>query len=423
MGTYDPGSQVSLINSKWIKIKNIREDVNKIFLKSVNGVNHANGLVRIRIKIFNIEKEVDIYVVERENFEDFIIGLDLIPMFKLKLNENLEVSQKIGKEIEEYQRIPKITLSEKKSETINYSINFNEHVETDEFQTKIEHLDRDKKIKIEELIDNNKSVFAKDKYDVGTVNEYEARIDLIVEKYSKRPYRCNMDDKKEIEKQITKLLEKNLIEESYSPFAAPVTLAYKKNEGKTRMCIDFRDLNKNIVPQAQPFPLIDDIIIRARNCKYFTTLDINSAFWSIPLRIEDRRKTGFVTQNGHFQWTCLPFGLKTFPAIFQRILSNILRKQGLIEFSVNYIDDILIHSPTFEEHLDHIERVLNAIKKEGFRLKFKKCTFAANSVKYLGHVIGENTVTPLKDNITSIKNFPIPTTQKQIRQFLGKINF
>jgi len=74
-----------------------------------------------------------------------------------------------------------------------------------------------------------------------------------------------MDDKKEIEKQIAKLLEKNLIEESYSLFAAPVTLAYKKNEGKIRMCIDFRDLNKNIVPQAQPFPLIDDIIIRARN--------------------------------------------------------------------------------------------------------------------------------------------------------------
>lgn len=240
------------------------------------------------------------------------------------------------------------------------------------------------------MINNNKSVFAKDKYDIGKVNEYEARIDLIVEKYcSKRPYRCNIDDKKEIEKQVAKLLEKELIEESYSPFAAPVTLTYKKNEGKTRMCIDFRDLNKNVVPQAQPFPLIDDIIIRARNCRYFTTLDINSAFWSIPLRIEDRRKTGFVTQDGHFQWTCLPFGLKTSPAIFQRILSNILSKHGLLEFSVNYIDDILIHSPTFEDHLDHIEKVLDAIKKEGFRLKFKKCTFAASTVRYLGHVIGK----------------------------------
>lgn len=420
MGTYDPGSQVSLINSKWIKIKETKEDVNKIFLKSVNGVNHTNGLVKLRIKIFDIEKEVDVYIVEREDFEDFIIGLDLIPMFKLRLNENLEVSQKIKKETEE----PDIILSEINNEAINCSVNFNEHVETSEFQTNINHLERDQRIKIETLIDKNKSVFAKDKYDVGTVNEYEARIDLIVEKYcNKRPYRCSIDDKREIEKQIAKLLEKNLIEESYSPFAAPVTLAYKKGEGKTRLCIDFRELNKNVVPQAQPFPLIDDIIIRARNCKYFTTLDINSAFWSIPLRIEDRRKTGFVTQEGHYQWTCLPFGLKTSPAIFQRILSNILRQHKLSEFSVNYIDDILIHSQTFEEHLYHIEKVLEAIKKGGFRLKFKKCTFAANSVRYLGHIIGENTVTPLKDNIKSIENFPTPTTQKQIRQFLGKINF
>ncbi|XP_018393521.1 PREDICTED: uncharacterized protein LOC108772486 [Cyphomyrmex costatus] len=154
------------------------------------------------------------------------------------------------------------------------------------------------------------------------MKEYEARIDLIIDQYcSKRPYRCSIEDKMEIEEQITKLLRKNLIEESYSPFAAPVTLAFKKDENKkSRLCIDFRDLNKNIIPQAQPFPIIDDLIIKTRNCKYFTTLDINSAFWSIPLRIEDRRKTAFVTQEGHFQWTCLPFGLKTSPAIFQRIL-------------------------------------------------------------------------------------------------------
>lgn len=260
---------------------------------------------------------------------------------------------------------------------------------------------------------------------MGTVKDYEARIDLLVERYSsRRPYRCNIDDKKEIEKQIAKLLEKNLIEESYSPFAAPVTLAYKKDEGKkSRLCIDFRDLNKNIIPQAQPFPLIDDIILRARDCKYYTTLDINSAFWSIPLRIKDKSKTGFITQERHFQWTCLPFGLKTSPAIFQRILSNILRKHGLTEYAVNYIDDILIHSPSFEEHLKHIVQVLEAIKKEGFRLKFRKCTFAASSVRYLGHIIGNNTVQPLKDNVISIQKFPTPTIQKNVRQFLGKINF
>lgn len=124
MGTYDPVSQVS-------------------FLKSVNGVNHTNGLVRTKIKILNIEKEVEIYIVEREDFEDFIIGLDLIPTFKLRLNENLEVSQKIEKEIEKSKR----TKSGIKSEATSCSVNFNEHVETDEFRTEIEHLDGDKKVR------------------------------------------------------------------------------------------------------------------------------------------------------------------------------------------------------------------------------------------------------------------------------------
>lgn len=101
---------------------------------------------------------------------------------------------------------------------------------------------------------------------------------------------------------------------------------------------------------------MEDLIIKTRNCRYFTTLDINSAFWSIPLRIKDRQKTGVVTQEGHFQWTCLPFGLKTSPAIFQRILSNILRKHDLKDFSENYIDDILIFSKSFRVHIEHIEK-------------------------------------------------------------------
>jgi len=159
------------------------------------------------------------------------------------------------------------------------------------------------------------------------------------------------------------------------------------------------------------------------DCKFFTTLDINSAFWSIPLRIRDRQKTGFVTQEGHYQWTCLPFGLKTSPAIFQRILVNIIRKHNLSNFVVNYIDDIMIFSKTFDEHLDHLKQLLDAIVEEGFRLKFTKCKFAANSVKYLGHFITENTVTPLKDNLKSIIDFPAPQNRKQIRQFLGKVNF
>lgn len=166
----------------------------------------------------------------------------------------------------------------------------------------MDHLDDKKKIKIKQLIEEYKAIFAKDKYDIETVNDYEARINLLVDKLcSKRPYRCTNEERKEIEQQVAKLLKNNLIEESYSPFVAPVTLALKKGEGKTWLWTDFRDLNKVVIPQAQPLLLIDNLIIKARNCKYFTSLDINSAFWSIPLRVEDRNKTGFITQEGHYQ--------------------------------------------------------------------------------------------------------------------------
>jgi len=304
-------------------------------------------------------------------------------------------------------------------------VNFNEHIEEKNFSISIHQLDHEKQSKIDELINENATIFAKDKYDIGMVTDYEAHIDLLVEKYcSKRPYRCTLEDKKEIESQIAKLLENKLIEESYSPFAAPVTLAFKREENKkSRLCIDFRDLNKIVVPQSQPFPLIEDLMMKTRDCKFFSKLDINSAFWAIPLRISDRHKTAFVTQEGHFQWTCLPFGLKTAPAIFQRIMCNIIRKHKLADFTISYIDDILIFSKSFEDHIKHLTQLFQAIKIEGFRLKFSKCSFAENSVKYLGHIIQNNSVRPLKDNLISIKNFPTPKTQKNVRQFLGKINF
>ena len=124
--------------------------------------------------------------------------------------------------------------------------------------------------------------------------------------------------------------------------------------------------------------------MKTRDCKFFSTLDINSAFWSIPLRIEDRYKTAFVTQEGQYQWTCLPFELKTSPAIFQRILSNKIRKHKLSAFAVNYIDDILIFSKSFEEHLQHLSQLLEAILIEGFTLKFSKCKSCLTNRVFVG---------------------------------------
>ncbi len=181
-------------------------------------------------------------------------------------------------------------------------MNWNEAIPIEQFDTKVEYLEPTKRKIIYDLIDEYDSLFAKDSYDVGTISNHEATITLSEMKYTaERPYRCSYEDQQEIEKQITELLNNNMIEQSSSPFAAPVTLAYKKiEEGKPkekiRMCIDFHDLNKLLVPESQPFLLIDDMIVHTRDCSQFSALDINSAFWSIAIRVKDRFKTWFVTQ-------------------------------------------------------------------------------------------------------------------------------
>lgn len=246
---------------------------------------------------------------------------------------------------------------------------------------------------IETILQRNHMVFAKSKFDIGIVRNYGAKIKLTENKFvARKPYKCSFQDKTEIEAQIQALLKADLIEESYSPYAAPVLLVFKKEEGKkSRLCIENKELNKLIVPECQPFPRIDDLTVRVGNSRFFTKLDVNSAFWSTPIREKDRYKSAFVTHHGHWQWKSLPFGLKSSPAIFQRVLSSVLRKNGLGSFTVNNIDDILIFSENYQDHLNQVRSTLKVLFQEGFKLNFDKCKFAQSKVTYLSHIISEYT--------------------------------
>lgn len=126
-------------------------------------------------------------------------------------------------------------------------------------------------------------------------------------------------------------------------------------------------------------------------------------------------------QQGHYEWSSMPFGLKKAPATFQLILSGVLRRHNLSDFCINYIDDVLIFSKTFEQHKSHLEALVNAIIKEGFCLKFIKCNFATSSIKYFRHILSSNSVQPLQDNLVAITQFPIPRSHKNVTQFLRKI--
>lgn len=439
---YDTGSNVSLINQRVVNVLKSSLIKHKNAFRTMNGLNFCSARANIILKIGNLTNSLNTYVIKNSNFSyDLLLGLDAISKFKLIQDENLDIFQRINKDdmrkTEVIERVSRKNTDEKEEllqkieknrenkleeQFKNFEINYNEQIKS----TDLNHIeDERRKLYILELIEKYKKIFAKDKFDVGKAQSKEAEIRLIKEEYvTSRAYKCSIPDEKEIRTQINRLLEADLIEESDSAFTSPVTLAFKKEDGRrTRLCIDFRKLNSLIVPECYPFPTINDVIDKVSNCKYFTVIDINSAFWSIPLKSSDREKTTFITKFGKFMFKVLPFGLKNAPAIFQRTLSNIIRRKGLDDFCINYIDDILIFSRSWEEHIEHIERLLQVIKKEGFKLKIEKCKFAANSVKYLGHFIQENQISPAQENLTAIRKLKRPTDKTGVRSVLGSINF
>lgn len=441
---YDSGSNVTLINQRIVDILKSSLIKHTNALQTMNGLNFSSARANIMLKIGKIEKKLNTFVVKNNEFSyDLLLGLDAISKFNLIQDENLQVFQRNDKnnivKIEQKNGTLNNPSEDKKTymnkfqkNTVNsnshkHEINYNEPIDSTLFKPDLNHIeDKHKKTQILKLIKKYKNIFAIDKFDVGIVrSKKKAEIKLIKDEYvNSRPYKCSIPDEREIKTQIKKLLEANLIEESESAFASPVTLAYKKEDGgKTRLCIDFRKLNSLIVPECYPFPTINDIIDKIPNCKYFTVIDINSAFWSIPLKESDQEKTSFITKFGKFMFKVLPFGLKNAPAIFQRTLSNIIRRNGLDESCINYIDDILIFSKTWEEHIKHIEELLDIMNKEGFKIKLSKCKFASKSVKYLGHFIQENKISPAQENLDAIKKLKRPTDKSGVRSILGSINF
>jgi transposase InsO family protein len=396
------------------KIPNYRYLPIKSNFNTMSGPGEIIGLAHLNVKIMDVEKKIVLAVTDSPLFKyDIILGTDYITSFRLNCDSNLIISQ----------------TPEKSINVTFHSPIWNDYMTKELFNEKVKHLPAPKRATIFDFLQNNVEAFATNKFDVGNVTTYECPINLSSNAYvAFKPYRCTYADQQEIDKQCNELLSRGMISQSTSAYASPVTLQYKKDglgasKSKTRLCVDYRSLNKLIIPESQPFPLIDEIVAKTRGCFWFSAFDINAAFHSIPVKESDRYKTAFITQSGHFEWNFMPFGVKVAPSVFQRVLSSIIHKYGLADFVVNYLDDLLVFSKTFEEHMTHVQRLIDAIFAEGFRLNFKKCSFASSRIQYLGHILSPNSVEPLSDNIAAITNFPVPSSRRTIRQFLGKINF
>ena len=169
-------------------------------------------------------------------------------------------------------------------------------------------------------------------------------------------------------------------------------------------------------------PLVSETLDALRGTNYFSTLDFKSGYWQISMHPSSREKTAFATHNGLYEFLVMPFALTNSGASFQRLMGHILR--GLeYRFALIYIDDIIIFSKSVEEHLSHLEEVFKRLREANVKLNPKKCSFVKPIVKYLGHVVTPDGISPDSDKVRVVQDFPTPTNLKQLRTFLGLANY
>ncbi|UYV81267.1 hypothetical protein LAZ67_20000589 [Cordylochernes scorpioides] len=271
------------------------------------------------------------------------------------------------------------------------------------------------------LLRQYQHVFSRNKFAVPCLKVPPVRIATNSDKVvTIRPYRVPICDQREIRSQIRQMLDNDIIEPSYSPFSSPVTLVTKRDKTK-RFCIDYRKVNEVISSDVHPLPRIEDILDRLARAKYFSTADVSSAYWQVPIHPDSRPLLAFATIDGLYQPTRLPFGLKTSPQIYERAINQVLQGHGL-DCVAHYFDDFVIYSETLEEHQEHLRRFFAFCDAENLQLNLTKCEFFRQTIEFLGYTITAGTTTPLIRNTDVIHAIPPPNNRKTLQSFLGAVN-
>jgi hypothetical protein len=228
----------------------------------------------------------------------------------------------------------------------------------------------------------------------------------------------------EIERQIRKMIANNVIRPSQAAHYSQVHLTPKPN-GKWRFCIDYRALNEVCKAMGWPIPNIKEMLQRLghKRAKFYAVMDLTSGYHQAPLSRNSQEVTAFITFMGVFEWLRVPMGLKGAPSYFQQKMAEVVLRGLLYHICELYLDDIIVHGNTEDEYLTNLRQVFERLRARGITLNPEKCRFGLSEVEYVGHIINENGLTFSPAKREQVLDFPLPKTQKQLKQFLGLANW
>ena len=237
------------------------------------------------------------------------------------------------------------------------------------------------------------------------------------------PFRRQNPIVRDIEQQqVKEMLRDEVIRPSTSPWASPVVMV-KKKDGSMRFCVDFRKMNDATIKDAHPLPRIDDTLESLHGAQYFSTLDLKSGYWQVPIKEEDKEKTTFRTSSGQlYEFNQLPFGLCNAPATFSRLMDRTLA--GLAwNICLYYLDDIIVFSATWAEHLEKLRAVFERLRRANLKLGAHKCHLAAREVSFLGYKVTPEGLEPEPRLMEAISKLPPPINVSEVRSFLGLVGY
>lgn len=289
------------------------------------------------------------------------------------------------------------------------------------------HLNSEEYQLLSKLLSDYSELFYREGDQLSATHEikHEIRTNIDQPIYSK-VYRYPQVHEREIQQQIKEMLAQDIIRESNSPYNSPLWVVPKKidNSGiqKWRIVIDYRRLNQNTINDKFPIPNIDGILDKLGKAQYFSSIDLAKGFHQILMHERDIEKTAFSTPFGHYEFIRMPFGLKNAPATFQRLMNSVLR-QYINKICVVYLDDILIFSTSLAEHIVNIKVIFEKLNEAGLKIQIDKCSFLKKETEFLGHVLTPKGIKPNPKKVEIIQRLKLPTTQKQIKSFLGITGF
>lgn len=400
----DSASDVTLMQaSEYIKRGAPRFEKDETMIRGVGSKEIKTlGKFKTEINIDGCPHPIHVHVIADAMIPyPLLIGIDFLNNFEVTIKAGKTTIKSMNSPIKEADDLPEIFNIEVVNTEPNNTTVADAHIK-----------DENLRAELHELVNN---------YTLQKTQEIDVKMKIILtddKPVYQRARRISPNEKTTVNVQISKWIEEGVARPSSSDYASPIVLVRKKN-GTHRLCVDYRMLNKKIIKDRYPLPLIDDQLDALQGAKIFSTLDLRDGFFHVEIEESSRKYTAFIVPDGHYEFCKVPFGLCNSPAIFQRFINTAFKKliqEGIV---LTYMDDLIIPSLDIADGLKRLRRVLDVASRAGLNINWKKCNLLQTRVEFLGHRIEDGRVRPSSSKIDAVRRFPTPVNKRHVQSFLG----